>query len=148
MQSADALIPVLRTHLERERGIGFAYLFGSVAKNRAQSGSDLDIAVWFDASRPEPDSWATRATELAAVLEDALHLPVDVVELNTAPAALRHNVLSHGRLVMSRDDVARRNFYVRHAQEWYDLEPARELFARAMLHRITEGDFGRARHSS
>jgi predicted nucleotidyltransferase len=146
MMSADELLPVLQSLLSKERGIGFAYLFGSVAKGRVHPASDVDVAVWFDDSRPEPGPWATRATELAATLETALRCPVDVVELNRAPAALRHNVLSHGLLIVSKDDAARRNFYVRHAREWYDMEPARELFARAMSRRIQDGTFGRACH--
>ncbi len=68
--------------------------------------------------------------------------PPLVVELNRALSALRHNVLSHGQLILSRDDAARRSFYVRHAQEWYDMEPIRRLFAEAMLRRIKEGTFG------
>lgn len=146
MLSSDELLPTLRSLLEKEQGIGFAYLFGSVAKGRTHSGSDVDVAVWFDKSRPEPGPWATRATELAATLEKELRCPVDVVELNTAPPALRHNVLSHGQLIMSRDNSARRQFYVRHAQEWYDMKPMRDLFARAMSRRIQDGSFGRARH--
>lgn len=146
MTSVDELLPVLRDLLGNEPGIGFAYLFGSVAKGRVHAASDVDVAVWFDHSRPQPGPWATRATELAATLETALRRPVDVVELNRAPSALRHNVLSHGQLILSRDDPARREFYVRHAREWYDMEPARELFARAMSRRIQEGTFGRAHH--
>ncbi len=146
MMTADELLPVLRSLLSNEPGVGFAYLFGSVAKGRTHAASDVDVAVWFDDSRPEPGPWATRATELAGTLETALRCPVDVVELNRAPSALRHNVLSHGRLIVSKDDAARRNFYVRHAREWYDMEPTRELFAHAMSRRIKEGTFGRARH--
>jgi predicted nucleotidyltransferase len=146
MMTADELLPLLRDLLSNEPGIGFAYLFGSVAKGRTHPGSDVDVAVWFDESRPEPGPWATRATELAATLETALRRPVDVVELNRAPSALRHNVLSHGQLIVSRDDSARRNFYVRHTREWHDMEQTRELFAHAMSRRIREGTFGRAHH--
>jgi predicted nucleotidyltransferase len=142
MMTAEELLPTLRALLSEEPGIGFAYLFGSIAKGRTHPASDVDVAVWFDDSRPEPGPWATRATELAATLETALRRPVDVVELNRAPSALRHNVLSHGQLILSRDDAARRSFYVRHAQEWYDMEPIRRLFAEAMLRRIKEGTFG------
>ncbi|CAN5785535.1 hypothetical protein BH23GEM5_BH23GEM5_07790 [soil metagenome] len=45
MLTADELLPLLRELLDNEPGIGFAYLFGSVAKGRTHPASDVDVAV-------------------------------------------------------------------------------------------------------
>ena len=60
-----------------EYAVREAFLFGSVARGQARSGSDVDIAV---AGCPPGVFY-----RLAAKLERALRLPVDVSDLDTAP---------------------------------------------------------------
>lgn len=124
-------------------GVRFAYLFGSHAKQRARAGSDVDVAVWLHDEGDDPRaSLADRGLHLEGVLERALSGPVQVVVLNLAPLALQHNVLTHGLPIPGGDEAARRRFYVEHAKRYFDLEPARALFARRRQQRIAEGTFG------
>ncbi|MEW6045468.1 MAG: nucleotidyltransferase domain-containing protein [Bacillota bacterium] len=144
-QTPAHLTEVLRDILVAQDDVAFAYLFGSMAKGRARATSDIDVAVWLVhvASRdPDPVAALDRGLELAAELEAAVRRPVDVVVLNHAPLALAHNVLRHGRLLFCRDERARALFYVEHVRRWIDMGPVRELFTRAMLHRVKEGRFG------
>jgi predicted nucleotidyltransferase len=60
-----------------EHGVAEAYLFGSVADGSARQGSDVDIAV---ARCPVGNFY-----RLAARLERALELPLDLVDLDRAP---------------------------------------------------------------
>jgi predicted nucleotidyltransferase len=61
-----------------EHGVREAYLFGSVARGEGRPGSDVDIAV---AGCPSASFY-----RLAAKLERALALPLDLVDLDGAPA--------------------------------------------------------------
>jgi uncharacterized protein len=138
--------PRLQARLGSEPDVVFAYLFGSVAKGTSRERSDVDVAVWVEAGgvgdAKEAFRVAERALELEGVLEAELRRPVQVVVLNTAPIELVHNVLRHGSLICSREEAARVRFYVDHARRYYDLEPARAIFDRAMARRIEEGRFG------
>lgn len=143
----DQVLTPLRRGLGRRSDVAFAYLFGSIAKGRAHGRSDIDVAVWL--TRPGPTSTpgtsvelAHRALELEGELEADLHRRVQVVVLNTAPLALVHNVLRHGRLICSRDDRVRVEAYVDHGRRYYDAEAGRRLFQRARARRIAEGSFG------
>lgn len=103
------------------RGIVAAYLFGSVARETAGPGSDIDIGLLF-AADPAP-TLEGQPFDLADALERYLGRPVDVVVLNTAPADLRMRVLRDGRLVFEGDAAARVRFEVATRNEAFDLEP-------------------------
>lgn len=80
-----------------------AYLFGSQATGAAQGHSDIDIAVYVDATRPVRPGYGY-AAELTAHLMHALGTnEIDVVVLNRAPPVLYHRVLRDGRRILARD---------------------------------------------
>lgn len=106
-----------------------AYLFGSVARGDARRGSDVDVAVLFSA--PLEAALGNAASRLEGDLERVLRRPVQVVELNRAPADLVHRVLRDGRILLDRDREARIQFEVRARNEYFDLEPIRRLYRRA-----------------
>ncbi len=84
--------------LTRVEGVLFAYLFGSFLGQRPFG--DVDVAVYLDPRQyTELDALATQL-HLAACLEAASELPVDVVILNDAPLGLRI-AAAQGRLVFS-----------------------------------------------
>jgi predicted nucleotidyltransferase len=61
-----------------EHDVAEAYLFGSMARGVARAGSDVDIAVG--------GCLAAGFYRLAAELERALGLPLDLVDLDRAPS--------------------------------------------------------------
>ncbi|MEN8164022.1 MAG: nucleotidyltransferase domain-containing protein [Acidobacteriota bacterium] len=80
-----------------------AYVFGSVARGRAQAHSDLDVAVFVDQTAAPSGGYGYRAeltTELMAGLGTN---EIDVVVLNQAPPLLYHRVLRDGIRVLSRN---------------------------------------------
>jgi predicted nucleotidyltransferase len=80
-----------------------AYLFGSHALARAQAHSDIDVAVYVDASRAPGGGYGYPA-ELTAHLMSALGTKrIDVAVLNRAPPVLYHRVLRDGRRLLARD---------------------------------------------
>jgi predicted nucleotidyltransferase len=92
--------------LEPRAEILEAYLYGSQAKGRAQAHSDIDVAVYVDASRARDGGYGYPA-ELTAHLMSALATNrVDVAILNRAPPVLYHRVLRDGRRLLARDLLA------------------------------------------
>lgn len=104
METVERLAACLAVH-ERIR---LAYVFGSTARGQAQPGSDVDVAVLFDAVPPP------RALDrLTEELEAAAGRRVDLVVLNTAPPLLAHEVVASGQLVLCRDEDQRVTFEAR-----------------------------------
>ena len=108
--AAGAPTPELERRLARAleaRGeVEEAYLFGSRATGRAQSHSDVDVAVHVDNSKLGQSEYGY-AAELTAHLMAALGSnDIDVVILNGAPPVLYHRVLRDGRRILSRDPRA------------------------------------------
>ena len=81
------------------------YRFGSQAKGLARAESDLDLAVL--ACDPIP---AMRRFELAQELAIQLHRDVDLIDLRTASAVMRMQVLSTGTCLDAPDEPARHEF--------------------------------------
>lgn len=50
-ESREILIGNLKKLLKKERGVLFGYLFGSRALGSYSSKSDIDVALYFDASK-------------------------------------------------------------------------------------------------
>lgn len=101
--------------------VAAVYLFGSVARDAAGPGSDVDVAVLF--ARNPPALLAGPRYSLEGDLERALRRPVDLVVLNDAPVDLRTRVLRDGRILVDRDRSARIAFEVRTRNEAFDLQP-------------------------
>lgn len=105
----------------RPSGMAAVYLFGSVARDEAQAGSDIDVAVLFLTS-PER-TLEGQPYALAGALERELGRSVDLVALNNVPVDLAIRVLREGRLIFEGDRSARIRFEVRTRNEAFDLEP-------------------------
>jgi hypothetical protein len=101
--AGDDLERRLARALEPRAEILDAYLHGSQATGRAQTHSDIDVAVYVDESRV-PGGGYGYAAELTAHLMSALGTNrIDVAVLNRAPPVLYHRVLRDGRRVLARD---------------------------------------------
>ena len=107
--------------IERDARVVVAYLFGSHARGEARPGSDVDVGVLLVDDGPA--RLGGPRDDLARALERSLGVPVDVVDLDRAPADLVHRVLRDGDLVLERDPVRRVRFEVKRRAEYLDLKP-------------------------
>ncbi|MDQ7851124.1 MAG: nucleotidyltransferase domain-containing protein [Armatimonadota bacterium] len=106
-EEREQCVQRLRAALEREAAVLFAYVFGSfTAKGPFE---DIDVAVFIDPGQYDQLDPLSAQLALAARLESAVGLPVEVVFLNDAPLGLRAAAL-RGRLLYSRDDKSRTVF--------------------------------------
>jgi len=111
----------VREVVERDVRVAAAYLFGSHARAEAQPGSDVDVGVLLTGDSA-PRLGGPRDA-LARALERTLGVPVDVIDLDRAPADLVHRVLRDGDLILERDPVRRVRFEVKRRAEYLDLKP-------------------------
>lgn len=80
-------------------GLRAVYLFGSMAEGGATAESDVDIAILADG----PVS-ASRRFDLAQILASDLGRDVDLVDLQTASAVFRSQIIGRGRSLFRRDE--------------------------------------------
>ncbi|HET7292099.1 MAG TPA: nucleotidyltransferase domain-containing protein [Vicinamibacteria bacterium] len=122
--------------LERDPRIAYALVFGSVAREAAHAGSDLDVGVGLvaGASLSHHD-----IGDLTARLETAVGRTVDLVLLDTAPPGLAFRAFRDGRAVFERDHarlVARK---ARAILEYLDFQPTERLLAEGALRAAARG---------
>jgi predicted nucleotidyltransferase len=122
MDDRSHIVESLRAFFDGyQDGIVCVYLYGSVARDEAHPGSDVDIAVLY-ATEPPP-TLDGLGLDLGIALERHLGRPVEVLVLNRAPVDLIHRVLRDGVLVDNSDPSARIRFEVKARNEYFDLLP-------------------------
>lgn len=97
--------------------VRLAYVFGSVAQERARPDSDVDIAV----QMPKPLDSALRM-QLIEELALATGRPVDLVDLQTVGEPLLGQILKHGKRVTG-DKTAHVAMMSRHVYAMEDFMP-------------------------
>lgn len=134
---------VINTHdlvdyLGQQPDVAAAYLFGSYARGRATSSSDIDIAVLFNL--PEENSFARfeRCLDLEMALQDIARRPVQVIDLETAPLLLQRQVRKHGKLILEKDRRRRVNFEVRSRRTCLEMQRVYRLRNAALLKALGE----------
>ncbi|MBE3587842.1 MAG: nucleotidyltransferase domain-containing protein [Thermoanaerobacteraceae bacterium] len=120
---------ILRRELSRRREIVFAYLHGSFLL--PVPCGDVDVAVYLEEAALSPKHWEYEAA-LAMSLDHLVGMPVDVLTLNHAPVALRYHA-SRGRVLCSRNELARFTFLEETWREYFDYQPVFRAFLKDLL---------------
>ncbi len=116
--------------VEADSRLGYALVFGSVARGQRHGRSDTDVAVGAGGGRRLS---TLDLGDLASRLEAVTGGPVDVVDLECAPPALAYRIFREGRVILERD---RAGLVVRRARavlEYLDFKPVEEQFVRGVL---------------
>jgi predicted nucleotidyltransferase len=120
----DALAAVLRA----DPRIGYALIFGSAAKGTMHANSDVDVAIAGTVPLSLLDLGA-----LAARLEQAVGIPVDLVVLDEAPPGLAYRIFRDGVVILARDATALGARRARAILEYLDFRPIEDLCTKAVL---------------
>ena len=80
----------------------FAYLFGSQAKGKFTTLSDIDIAVFIDEKIAKSERFDIRL-RLANDLSAMAGTRVDVIMMNDIPIQLAYEVIKHGKVILCKD---------------------------------------------
>ena len=105
--------------------IELVVLFGSTAKGRARSRSDLDIAVRGDELLDLDALYVVLAPRLGTER-------LDLVDLQTAGSVLAFEVARHGRLLYERDEGTFRSFQARASRRYCDTAKLRRAQQRSI----------------
>ncbi|MFO0699357.1 MAG: nucleotidyltransferase domain-containing protein [Nitrospira sp.] len=117
-EQREALSKHLRRHLEREQGVRFAYLYGSVLES--DRVHDLDVGVFLDDTAVPQQ--ATIADHLSSTLTATVGLPVDIRVLNDAPLSFLYHALQ-GHLLLCRDETFLTDMLEDVPRRYLDLAP-------------------------
>ncbi|MDY0002595.1 MAG: nucleotidyltransferase domain-containing protein [Polyangia bacterium] len=138
-ENACSLAGELTARLEKRPEVLFALLFGSQASGQPHAHSDIDIAVFVDASL----SARQRLDLRLDVAGDLADLGVaDVTVLNDAPALLGHQALMGTRLFV-RDRSVWVRYFVKTIRESADQAYYRQIHATERRARLEAGTYGR-----
>ena len=130
----EQVIAGVEPALAAERGVRWAYLFGSCARDAA--GRDVDIALMPAAGAfPSAVDWG----QLIARLEGVVGTKVDLVDLRAAPLSLLGAILGDRRRVLvDRERDARHEWEAHAMLRWIDFKPAYERYQRVRQEAMQE----------
>ncbi|MGQ9532536.1 MAG: type VII toxin-antitoxin system MntA family adenylyltransferase antitoxin [Desulfotomaculales bacterium] len=133
---AENLVETIAKHLLVRPDVVAAYVFGSAAQNRLHPASDIDIAILFSSDTATRTDRFERRLELAVALEELVNRPVEVIDLETAPLFLQHQVRKYGRLIVDKDPRRRKALEVASRRLFLDMLPYLRYRRRKALERL------------
>lgn len=118
-------IQLLSDFFQSKKEILFAYIFGSLAKGKTNSLSDIDIAVYIfkDLIRRKNSVYGYRASLLTDLLSLLRRNDIDLVILNDANLFLAYQVVNYGKCIYSKDEKNRILFHCRTIDRYLDFKP-------------------------
>lgn len=125
----------LKKYFKDQIGIVVVVLFGSHAKGRANSGSDVDLAVLFS-PKISPKRYFDKSLKISCDLMKLLNCDrVDVIVLNTATPVLKNQIYKYGISVFCKDPAESVRFKARAILEYLDMAPVRNICEMALKKR-------------
>lgn len=97
-------------YLAKRNDIQVAYLFGSQASGKADNLSDIDIAILFNAGLTVVQRFEQKLKIMGDVGSLLGRDDVEVVDLNSAPVALRFSAIENREILFVNDDNDRVDF--------------------------------------
>lgn len=124
------IVQQLKEIISMEGGVIFAYLHGSFLEG--EKFNDIDIAVELDEGSNTPADIVNFEFSLSSKIERVIKLSIDIKVLNKAPLAFRYQAAC-GRLLFSRDELAREEYLCRTWSEYFDFLPISRLYLSEVL---------------
>lgn len=125
-------LEALRQALEAQSAVQMAVLFGSRARGRSGTRSDVDLAL-----RLEPDT-VELLWQVVAAAGRAAGVEVDVVELDASPPLLRFQIARDGVVLVEREPRLWTRFKTRAMIDWWDWAPTARAIHGAYIRRLRE----------
>lgn len=125
-QTLSALVQAL----DADPTVRLGVLFGSAARQRAHTTSDLDVGVL----GPDPE----HLSRLHVTLARATGRTVEVIALDRAPSLLRFEVARDGQVLVERAPHLWSDFKTRAMVDWWDWAPLARRFHAAAAARLRE----------
>lgn len=136
--SGETLIDHVVKYLDRQPEVLAAYIFGSLARGRFRADSDVDVAVLLAPTVGDKLARFEKRLDLEIALEELVHRPVQVVDLELAPPFLQHQIRKHGILVLEKDRLRRITQEVASRRLYLDMQPVYKRRSAAVFKRLGE----------
>jgi uncharacterized protein len=116
-ENIEELLPEAYEYLRGDEDVLFAYLFGSMARKKAEPLSDVDIAVYCTERSP----FANKKLEILGILSSILKTDeIDLVVLNRAPLALRMKILEKKMVIVDKAPLIRHRYESLTMRQYFD----------------------------
>lgn len=129
----------LKSIFESNQNVIFAFLFGSMAKNKLRYGSDIDIAIYFKNS---PTLY--EIGDLALIIEEKVNIKADLIELNNLykiNPVLSYAVISEGILIINNDNNKFNEFKKSAVMYYLDFKPTNDLINAGFNNRVLNNGY-------
>jgi len=117
------LLPEVVDFLKNRQKVVFAYLFGSLARNKVLPLSDIDIAIYLKEG-------VDLNKEKMSIFQNLIDLlgteEIDLVLLNTAPLTLKARIVSNKKVLVDNDPFLRHSFESLVLREYFDFSKKEE----------------------
>lgn len=134
----NVILETTRELFKDDPDVVFGYLFGSYAAGRENTLSDIDIAVYLRSK--DTRFLLKKERELSRRLTSVLNRTnVDLVLLNVVPLLLQYRVIKSGKVIVSKDEIARANYETKVMLRYFDLKPHLDEYDRELYRRIKSG---------
>jgi predicted nucleotidyltransferase len=130
----------LREFFSRAENIIVAYLFGSTVRGESNCLSDIDIAVLFDDTFLQKETFDLQLELISELTELLKTNNVDLVVLNDSPLLLTYNIIRNG-IILKSDEPLRVKFETKIMSRYLDERYHIERHAKESLRRIAESGF-------
>jgi predicted nucleotidyltransferase len=135
--SPEEIINAVSDYLEHQPDIAAAYIFGSLARGRFRSSSDVDVAILYNSTNSsDKHDRFERRLDLEIALEELVHRPVQVIDLERAGLPLQYQVRKYGKLVVEKDRRLRVDFEVNSRRLYFDMQRFYRLRNASVLERL------------
>lgn len=124
------ILQKIQAYFSRQEGVIAVLLFGSRAKGRATTASDVDVAVLFEENHV-PDFRAQM--NFKEELGGELRAEIDLVVLNKANPILKHQIFTQGKKILENDSSRTTAFQVKSLFQYDDLKRVRAPIEKALL---------------
>lgn len=138
MGKDPAAFPQEAVGIFKNQPVEFAYLFGSFAKGRTTSLSDIDIAVFLDEKLSENERFELRLKLISQMIAALRTDRVDLIVLNDSPLLLAFNTIRDGVVIYSKDEHKRIKFETKIMSRYFDQQYYYKRHAEATINRIAE----------
>ena len=122
---------------KKEPNVVGVLIYGSYARGKQNSASDIDIAVLTKNKLTRKES-TERRIHYSLRLSRLLQKNVDVVLLRDAPLLLRFNIFKEGEKVYVVDKKMVNDFKARAIVEYLDFKPLEDFFFDNMIKKMKE----------
>ncbi|HHT9129116.1 MAG TPA: type VII toxin-antitoxin system MntA family adenylyltransferase antitoxin [Candidatus Wujingus californicus] len=116
-ENINKLLPKAKEYLNTHPKVVFAYLFGSIAKDKLSPLSDVDIAIYLS---EESDIAQEKMETLGKLMELLETDEIDLIILNTASLPLAARIIENKVILVDKKPFLRHTFESLILREYFD----------------------------